>query len=548
MCIYIKEMKLKDENQLYNTLNNLFHSDTIIDDVIRLKKNGDFPEEIRSFPYKKAQYEERFKDLYVNDDEKLIFRPLNLIVVPKEDTENVLKDVYDDEKNGLGKSQLTLYKFVRRNYLNITREDVGEFIRKQTNYQLTHDFGHRVNKPIVSKYPQQLWCTDLISMEMYKKNNKGYLYILNVMDVFSRKLWLERLKRKDGISMVSAFQRIIDRAGVKCKYLISDNGGEYIGEEFATFCRENDIKQRLTRTYSPQANGLIERSNRDIRKIIRAYMTDNENRIWFNLLPKVENNKNQIFHSVLNTFPDNVWTPTTEPIKLRDDLPSDELRTNLRQNKRTIQIKARNRILKKVKKEIAKFKDTQLNVGDFVRIQMTSISSNLRRIVKADRTKQVMIRYTPIIFRISKKITPKQGVLERNRYMVEDLQGRPLCVKRLTNREGDSNVYTVKQFYSNELLHIPTDVNGTQMTLKKAIELNGVKINQNDLTLLKPDEENNIPKQGAILINDLSPAPVPRRSSRNSANVATNRFTPPPDTNYWNLDMLNELQNISYKQ
>ena len=75
-----------------------------------------------------------------------------------------------------------------------------------------------------------------------------------------------------------------------------------------------------------------------------------------------------------------------------------------------------------------------------------------------------------------------------------------------------------------------------------------MKINQNDLTLLKPDEENNIPKQGAILINDLSPVPVPRRSSRNSANVATNRFTPPPDTNYWNLDMLNELQNISYKQ
>ena len=114
-------------------------------------------------------------------------------------------------------------------------------------------------------------------------------------------------------------------------------------------------------------------------------------------------------------------------------------------------------------KEIAKFKDTQLNVGDFVSIQMTSIFSNLRRIVKADRTKQVMIRYTPFTFRISKKITPKQGVLERNRYMVEDLQGRPLYVKRLTNREGDSNVHKVKQFYSNELLHIPTDVNGTQL-------------------------------------------------------------------------------------
>ena len=42
-------------------------------------------------------------------------------------------------------------------------------------------------------------------------------------------------------------------------------------------------------------------------------------------------------------------------------------------------------------------------------------------------------------------------------------------------------------------MHIPTDVNGTQMTLKKAIQLNGVKTNQNDLTLLKPDEGDNIP-------------------------------------------------------
>ena len=62
-------------------------------------------------------------------------------------------------------------------------------------------------------------------------------------------------------------------------------------------------------------------------------MTDNENRVWYNLLPKIEKNKNQIFHSVLNTFLDNVQTPTTDPIKLRDDLPSDELRTNLCQNK-----------------------------------------------------------------------------------------------------------------------------------------------------------------------------------------------------------------------
>ena len=52
---------------------------------------------------------------------------------------------------------------------------------------------------------------------------------------FSRKLWLERLKYKGGASMVSASRRIINRSGVKCEYLISDNGEECIGEEVATF-------------------------------------------------------------------------------------------------------------------------------------------------------------------------------------------------------------------------------------------------------------------------------------------------------------------------
>ena len=278
----------------------------------------------------------------------------------------------------------------------------------------------------------------------------------------------------------------------------------------------------MTRTYSPQANGLIERSNKDIRKIIRAFMANNENRTWYNILSKVEENKNQIYHSAIGTFPDNVWTPTEKPIKLRDDLPADELRLNARQNKQTLQIKARNRILKKVKKDIAGFKDTQLNVGDFVRIQMTSISSNLRALAKADRTKQITIRYSPIIFRISKKIVPKQGLLERNRYFVEDLQGRPLLVKRLTNREGNSDIYTKKQFYSNELLHIPTDVNGTQMTLKKALKLNGVKPNQNDLTVLEEEEGNEgVPRQGAILVEqsgDNNTAPPPRRVTRQQNN------------------------------
>ena len=53
-----------------------------------------------------------------------------------------------------------------------------------------------------------------------------------------------------------------------------------------------------------------------------------------------------------------------------------------------MQIKARNNVLKKVKTDIKRFKDKELEVGDFVRIKMTAISSNLRAIEKEQKTKQ----------------------------------------------------------------------------------------------------------------------------------------------------------------
>ena len=110
-------------------------------------------------------------------------------------------------------------------------------------------------------------------------------------------------------------------------------------------------------------------------------------------------------------------------------------------------------------------------------------------------TKQTIIRWTPMIFRVVKKVTPKEATLERSRYFVVDLQGRYLYVKRQTNRAGNSDVYTKKQFYQSDLLHIPSDENNTTMTLKKAMKLNGVEPNLNDLTFLNEVDDDNVPRQ-----------------------------------------------------
>ena len=479
----------EDNKELYNKLNNYIPTDEIIENVKRYASTGQFPEYVDTTA-KKKRYAVKYKDFNVNENDELVFTPLGLIVVPKAEANAVLKNIYAGDKNaGLGKAILALYMYVRDRYVNITRAQVRQFIMGQTNYQLTKDFKHRVNKPIVAKHPNEIWCMDLVDMNFYVRNNRGWRYILVVVDVFSRKIWLERLKNKDGTTVSESLLSIFQRADVALRHIISDNGPEFIGEEMVNILRDNDVKQRLTRTYAPQANAICERANREVRKIIRAYMAKNKNKMWFSLLPDVEENKNNTYHSLIKTYSDNIWTNSREPIKLRDDLPVEELRLNRKKSKRIMQIKARNNVLKKVKTDIKRFKDKELEVGDFVRIKMTAISSNLRAIEKEQKTKQIVIRYTPTIFRIKKKITPRKGLLERSRYIVEDLNGRVLYVKRLTNRAGDSDKFTPKQFYTSDLLLIPNSINDTTLTLEQAIKLSGVEPNQNDLTFNDPEEE-----------------------------------------------------------
>ena len=59
---------------------------------------------------------------------------------------------------------------------------------------------------------------------------------MTIVDVFSRKIWLEKLKTKDAISACDALKRAIDRAGISPNHLISDNGTEFLGE-FAEYCK-----------------------------------------------------------------------------------------------------------------------------------------------------------------------------------------------------------------------------------------------------------------------------------------------------------------------
>ena len=58
------------------------------------------------------------------------------------------------------------------------------------------------------------------------------------------------------------------------KALRSDNGGEYISNEFKYFCNKEGIQRELIARHKPQQNGVAERKNRSIVETVKAMIHD----------------------------------------------------------------------------------------------------------------------------------------------------------------------------------------------------------------------------------------------------------------------------------
>ena len=82
---------------------------------------------------------------------------------------------------------------------------------------------------VVSLFVDHIWATDLLDLQRYSRVNKGYKYILVVVDVFSKYAWLKALKTKKGVEVAKAFKEIIRNSNnnIPPKFLWSDRGTEY---------------------------------------------------------------------------------------------------------------------------------------------------------------------------------------------------------------------------------------------------------------------------------------------------------------------------------
>ena len=64
-------------------------------------------------------------------------------------------------------------------------------------------------------------------MQLIIKFNKRFRFLLCVIDIFSKYAWVVSLKDKKGVSIVDAFQKILDKSGRKPNKIWVDKRSEF---------------------------------------------------------------------------------------------------------------------------------------------------------------------------------------------------------------------------------------------------------------------------------------------------------------------------------
>ena len=106
--------------------------------------------------------------------------------------------------------------------------------------------------------------------------------LLVVIDYYSRYQEVAIMKKTTSERIVTQLEAMFARHGIP-RTIRSDNGPQFVSDEFKDYLRNNGIKHIRTTPYWPQGNGEVERQNRTLLKAIRA--SNAEGKDWRKELP-----------------------------------------------------------------------------------------------------------------------------------------------------------------------------------------------------------------------------------------------------------------------
>ena len=135
-------------------------------------------------------------------------------------------------------------------------------------------------------YFDNIWSLDILDLKDYgPENNRGYRYLLVVIDNFSKYGWTLPLKNKNAQTIKNSFENVLINSKRSPNLIESDLGKEFYNNIFQDFLNKNVI------TFYSRNSSIVavfaERFNRTIRDLLKRPVFQKGDGNWIDVLPTI---------------------------------------------------------------------------------------------------------------------------------------------------------------------------------------------------------------------------------------------------------------------
>lgn len=169
-------------------------------------------------------------------------------------------------------------------------------------------------RSVILKGIDDLWQADLIDFKNIKQHNRGFCYILVVIDCFSKYAWTVPLKSKSKTEVSLALQNILKISNRSPINLQTDLGTEFYNDQFSKLMKTGNINHYST--FSTKKASIVERLIKTLKNNIYKIFNLNGNYKWIgNTLHDVTMSYNNSVHRTIRCKPSEVDFTNEQKIK-----------------------------------------------------------------------------------------------------------------------------------------------------------------------------------------------------------------------------------------
>ena len=145
-------------------------------------------------------------------------------------------------------------------------------------------------------------------MQLMSKNKKGFHFLLFIIQIFNKYAWVAPLEDKKGITIINAFQKVLNESNQKPSKIWVDKGSEFYNRSMKSWLQDNDIKKYSTHNEGNSA--ISERFVRTLKEKIYKYLTPISKNVCIDKLDDTVNKYSNTYHRTIKMRPVDVKSNT----------------------------------------------------------------------------------------------------------------------------------------------------------------------------------------------------------------------------------------------